>query len=78
VCFKFDSSGCHYPLNLAGNESYERAWCEWVEEAPLICEPEYLSPLISAYWKKCTAGAIAMYIVIPAVIMARLNSPTGV
>jgi hypothetical protein len=50
VRFEFDPSGPHYPPNLAGNESYDREVCEW--EAPLICEGEYLSPLISEHWKK--------------------------
>jgi hypothetical protein len=51
VRFEFDASGCHYPANLAGNESYWREVCEWVE-SPLICEGEHCSPLISDHWKK--------------------------
>jgi hypothetical protein len=50
VRFEFDPLSCHYPPNLTGNESYDREVHEW--EAPLICEGEYFSPLISEHWKK--------------------------
>jgi len=51
VRFEIAEGSCHHPLNLVGNESYEREVCEWVESPPL-CEGEYFSPLISDHWKK--------------------------
>jgi hypothetical protein len=59
VRFEFAEDSCHNPKNLVGNESYDREVWVWAEEAPLMCEWEYLSPLISQYkplatqyWKK--------------------------
>ena len=50
VRFEIAEGSCHHPHNLAGNESYEREVCEWMESP--MCEWEYLSPLVSEHWKR--------------------------
>jgi hypothetical protein len=49
VCFAI-TGGPHNPRSLVGNESYERAWCEWGEAA--MYKGEHLTPLISEHWKR--------------------------